>query len=320
MVICFGSASVFAEEPLGTPELFDIEAFDDGINLELVNLGKTLFFDNQLSKNRSISCASCHSPSLGFGDGKKTSTGFANQQLPRHSPSIYNMAWNVTFMWDGRVSSLKEQASLPFLSENEMGMSAELLVSRVSENRDYQDQFRRVFATEEITEEQIYEAIAAFEMTLISNNSAFDKYLKGEKNAMSPAAIRGLELFKGKAKCIQCHDGTNLTDNSFHNIGVGNDTDLGRGVVVDDESLNFSFKTPGLRNVALSPPYMHDGSIASLKEVIELYNEAVANNGVLDELIKPLNLADGEINDLVEFLNSLTDPVNLETSIVTIRE
>jgi cytochrome c peroxidase len=168
--------------------------------------------------------------------------------------------------------------------------------------------FAEVYPNSGLTAENVGRAIAAFERTIISNNSPFDRYMRGDKNAMDPAAIRGMQLFMGKANCTACHSGPNFTDESFHNIGVG-DSDPGRAAIVGDASLTGAFKTPGLRNVVLSAPYMHNGSSATLEEVVRFYNTGGTSTQGLSELIKPLHLTDSEVFDLVAFLGALTDPV-----------
>jgi cytochrome c peroxidase len=175
----------------------------------------------------------------------------------------------------------------------------------------YRESFKKVYQADEITSELIGKAIAAFERDIISDNSPFDQYLAGDRSAMGPEAIRGLALFKGKANCIDCHDGPNFTDNSFHNIGVKGE-DLGRGKVIGDSSLNKAFKTPGLRNTLLTAPYMHDGSEATLVDVVEFYNRGGDVKEGISPLIKPLGLTSDEVNDLVAFLGALTDPVEID--------
>ncbi len=304
------SSVASAEVPIGTPDVSDIEYPDDeSPGLAEIELGKILFFDPRLSVNHNQSCATCHNPDLGFGDGLEKGIGTTGQELGRNTPHLYNLAWSVVFFWDGRAGSLEEQALLPIQSKEEMGMQLDLLVSRLNDVGEYRKRFKDVYGVEEISADEVGKAIAAFERSIITNNSPFDRYMAGDKNAMGPAAIRGMKLFQNKARCTQCHDGSNFTDDSFHNLGVSKD--VGRAAIVNDKTLTGAFKTPGLRNVTLTGPYMHDGSLGSLVEVIEFYNQGGGANKNLDKLMKPLNLTDEEIMDLLAFLGALTDPVEI---------
>ncbi|MEJ2682707.1 MAG: cytochrome c peroxidase, partial [Gammaproteobacteria bacterium] len=279
----------YAAAPLGTPSLDDIEYPDDEPPSQLeIELGKKLFFDVRLSLNRAQSCATCHNPDLGFGDGMPTSQGTMGSRVTRNAPPIYNLAWNVVFFWDGRAASLEEQALGPIESGGEMNLPMSEAVKRLSQVGYYRDTFRTVYGADSIEPELIGRAIAAFERTIISRQSPFDRFLAGERFAMSPGAVRGLAIFKGKARCTQCHDGANFTDNSFHNIGL-NSQDVGRGAVVGDASFNKAFKTPGLRNVALTAPYMHDGSEPTLLDVVEFYDRGGDARAGISSLIQPLH-------------------------------
>lgn len=301
-----------ANEPLGTPDLDDIEYPDDEPHsTEEIELGKVLFFDKRLSSNQLQSCATCHNPDLGFGDGLKTSMGTLGKPVDRNAPHIYNLAWNVTFFWDGRAATLEEQALGPIEAAGEMNLSLDEAVKRLSAVPYYRDSFAKVYGSDEITAELIGRAIAAFERTLNSINAPFDQYIAGNTSAMSPAAIRGLEVFKGKGNCMDCHDGPNFTDNSFHHIGVVG-KDVGREAITQDPTMHKAFKTPGLRNVTLTAPYMHDGSEATLMDVIEFYNRGGDDKKGISNLIKPLNLTEQEKTDLLAFMGALTDPIIVE--------
>lgn len=304
----------FAEPTLGTPDVDDIEyPNEEPPSAEEINLGKTLFFDTRLSLNKKQSCASCHNPDLGFSDGLKTSIGTMGGQVSRNSPHLYNLAWSATFFWDGRASSLEEQALGPIQAPGEMNLPLSEVVPRLSKVPFYQTQFKAVYGDSGLTIDNVAKAIAAFQRTIISSNAAYDKYIAGDISAMSPSAIRGLELFKGKANCAKCHDGPNFTDDSFHNIGVSPVTqDRGRANIPGSEELLGAFKTPGLRNIILSAPYMHDGSESSLEDVINFYNKGGEHKKSLSSLIKPLDLNSAEIADLVAFLGALTAPVTIE--------
>lgn len=299
---------------IGTPDVDDIEYPDDEPHSqEEIELGKQLYFDNRLSKNNNQSCATCHNPELGFSDGIAKGIGTGGDILGRNAPHIYNLAWGATFFWDGRASTLEEQALGPIVSSMEMQMTPEVALKRINNIAGYVKQFNDVYG--EVSFENIGRAIAAFERTFISDNSAFDKYIAGDEKAMSPSAIRGMQVFVGKGNCTACHDGDNFTDDSFHNIGIDNG-DLGRYELDKQDSLRGAFKTPGLRNIVFSAPYMHDGSLGSLEQVVEHYNEGAPNVPYLSPLIKPLNLNVQEKADLVAFMAALTDPVIIERPVL----
>jgi cytochrome c peroxidase len=299
-------------EELSVPDPATIEYPDGHAPSKLeVDLGKTLFFDTRLSINGKQSCASCHNPNLGFSDGMAKGHGTMGKGLGRNTPSCYNLAWNSVFFWDGRAGSLEEQALGPIQSPGEMNMPLDTLLPRLKRVAWYQATFGAVYGGKDaINKENVARAIASFERTLVTSNSPFDKYMKGDKTAMIPDAVRGMELFKGKANCVACHSGANFTDESFHNIGLG-DGDIGRSKIVPGPTMVGAFKTPGLRNVGLSGPYMHDGSEGSLEAVVRFYNKGGNTAAGRDKLIKPLNLADNEIEDLVAFLGSLNDPLTV---------
>jgi len=237
-----------------------------------VELGKQLFFDGRLSRNNQVSCAYCHIPGSGFSDPHPTSLGVDDLIGGRQAPTVLNAAFSPLLFWDGRAGSLEEQALGPIQNPIEMAETLDHLVSKLRTFKGYRRQFRKVFGTE-ISSQGIAKAIAAFARTLISTNSAFDQYSLGKKQAMNQAAIRGMALFKGKARCILCHNGPNFTDNRFHNLGVPQvgplKVDLGRYDVTGQERDKGAFKTPTLRSILETAPYMHDGVFLSLEEVIE---------------------------------------------------
>ena len=310
LVLLAFSRMVMAE-PIGTPSLDDIEYPEEEPPSDLeVELGKVLFFDNRLSVNEQQSCATCHNPDLGFGDGMAKGIGTMGGILGRNTPHSYNLAWNVTFFWDGRASSLEEQALGPIEAAGEMNMPLDKLLPRLQAVEYYQKTFEAVYGNG-VTKENIGKAIAAFERTLNAMNTPFDQYMAGNKAAMGPEAIRGMELFKGKGNCTKCHDGPNFTDNSFHDIGVKGD-DTGREAISGDASQKRAFKTPGLRNVIFTAPYMHDGSEGSLEDVVRFYNRGGDRKDGISNLIVPLKLSEQEIADIVAFLGALTDPIVVE--------
>lgn len=276
---------------------------------EKVALGKLLFFDSRLSKDGSVSCASCHVPAAGFSDPRQFSLGVGGKQGGRNAPSALNAAYNHLQFWDGRAGSLEEQALGPIQNPIEMAETLDGVVKKLSKNKVYQFRFRAVFGGD-ISPDNIAKAIAAFERTLISTNSPFDRFIGGDKSALSEAAQRGLELFQGKARCVLCHNGPNFTDNKFHNIGVPQTgplkEDVGRYAVTKRESDRGAFKTSSLRSIALTAPYMHTGGFKTLEEVMEFYNKGGEPVTGKDAFMTALNLTDQEKKDLVEFMNSLT--------------
>lgn len=290
---------------------------------EEVALGKQLFFDPRLSANQSLSCATCHDPALGFADGRPLARGFNGKPLRRHTPHLFNMINRRAFFWDGRAETLEAQALGPITNPDEMNMPLEALSRRLSAIPGYTSAFSRTYPGEGISGETIARAIAAFERTLVANDSAYDRYQRGDRMALSDAGLRGLQLFNGKALCSRCHTGPDFTDDKFHNTGVPGD-DPGRAAI--DRTGEFvttpypffqtqkAFKTPGLRNVALTAPYMHNGSEATLDDVVRFYNQGgkEPDSYGLSLNVRALNLSDADIADLVEFLKSLTSPVAID--------
>ncbi len=281
-----------------------------------IELGKQLYFDGRLSKNNSVSCAFCHTPGSGFADPRQTSIGVGGGVGGRQAPTVMNSAFNHLQFWDGRARSLEEQAIGPIQNPIEMAETHENVVKKLSRIKGYQQQFRAVFGTE-VNLQGLAEAIAAYERTVISTNSAFDKYAMGDQKAMDEAAVRGMALFKGKARCIACHNGPNFTDNQFHNLGVPQvgpmKEDLGRYYVTRAEKDKGAFKTPTLRSIIETAPYMHDGAFKTLEEVVDFLNAGGGANPNLSALIKPLGLTAEEKADLVAFLKALTgEPIKFE--------
>jgi len=274
-----------------------------------IALGKMLFFDTRLSRDGSLSCASCHDPAKHFSDMRPRAIGIRHTVLGRRTPSVLNAAYNPLQFWDGRANSLEKQAAEPILSSHEMAVPDEnWLVNRLRQIPNYNRQFTQAFGGP-ISFVRITSAIAAFERTLITPDSPFDLYIRGAKNALTIQQKRGLILFFGKASCSQCHNGPNFTDNKFHSLGrlSGEDKtqDLGRYTISKKLADRGAFKTPSLRNVVDHTPYMHDGSIATLSEVIAFYNRG-GGDGKKSDLIHPLNLTANEQEDLLSFLRSLT--------------
>jgi cytochrome c peroxidase len=305
-------APVATATSLGTPNMKKIDyPGDEPPSQDLVHLGKVLFFDPRLSYNDSMSCATCHIPALAFSDGRSIGIGAQGSKLVRNAPHLINLAWATVLQWDGKQSQLDVQALAALKNPLVMNLPLDKAVEKLKAVSYYSDQFQKLFPKDGVTSENLGKALGAFERSLISTNSPFDKYMGGDKNALSPQAIRGLELFQGKAKCSSCHDGANFTDESYHNIGVKSD-DIGRGAIVKEPNMQKAFRTPGLRNISLTAPYMHDGSIKTLEDVVQFYNEGGTNRDGIDPLIKPLNLTPAEAFDLLSFLVALTDPIAMD--------
>jgi len=275
-----------------------------------VELGKLLFFDPRLSRDNTVSCATCHSPYHGFSNAAVVSAGVGGAVGTRNSSTAINRLFSKEQFWDGRAADLEEQAKGPLTNPVEMAMPSEdAVVQTVSIIRGYRPHFVKAFGDKTVTIDRIAQAIASYERTILSGDSPYDRYLGGQTDALSPSAVRGLGLFLGKGRCIQCHVGANFTDEKYHNLGVGMDSplpDLGRFEVTKVEADKGAFKTPGLRNVAEQAPYMHDGSERTLRQVMELYNRGGNKNPWLSPLMLPLELSEQEIDDLVAFMHALT--------------
>jgi cytochrome c peroxidase/tRNA A-37 threonylcarbamoyl transferase component Bud32 len=289
--------------PIGLPPV-EVPG-DNLLTAEKVELGKQLFFDKRLSADNSVSCASCHDPAKGWSDGQPRSVGVQGQLGRRSAPTLINVAYQKWLFWDGRAHSLEHQALAPVYDPGEMAMPGQAeLEQKLNAIPGYRAQFQEVFGTD-VTAGNIAKAIAAFERTLVYGNTPFDRYEAGDKTALSPVAQRGRELFFNKAHCSACHAGPNLTDQAFHNIGIGVDADepdLGRYSVHGQVGNKFAFKTPGLRGISRHPPYMHDGSLPTLEAVVDYYDKGGTPNDQLDEEIFPLHLTPDEKRDLVTFL------------------
>ncbi len=292
--------------PLGlVPRIWPV---DNPYNEEKAELGRLLYYDTRLSADNTISCGSCHHPEYGFTDGAPVSTGIRGQEGGRSAPTVINRAYSVEQFWDGRARTLEDQAKGPIENPIEMGNTHEKVVANLKSVNGYREKFRQVFGTEDFNIDHVASAIATFERTIISGNSAFDKFRAGDRNALTEAARRGMDLFFNQVKCNQCHFGINFTDGSFVNIGIGmnrRNPDLGRYLVTKRDSDRGAFKAPTLRDIGRTAPYMHDGSLVSLDEVVEFYDKGGISNEYLDERMVPLNLSDQEKSDLVEFLKSL---------------
>ncbi len=291
---------------------------DNPPTAETVALGRKLYYDPRVSADNTVSCATCHNPSLGFADGRRVSLGVAGQSGKRNAPTVLNAAYLPVQFWDGRAPSLEEQAAGPIANPVEMNHPHDVFVSELNRDPEYVALFTNAFGPGPITLSRIENAVASFERTLLSGNSPFDRYqYGGDKKALSPAAIRGLALFRDekRANCAACHTIEEkyalFTDGKFHNLGAGMDengelTDLGRYNETHAEADRGAFRTPTLRNIAKTAPYMHDGSQKTLKDVVDFYVGGGNSNAQLDSKIKKLELSGRERADLVAFLESLT--------------
>lgn len=353
--IAFAESNIVpAKPPLGLPPLVIPE--DNPQTPEKIALGEKLFNDTRFSSTGQISCATCHDPNKGFTDSPLVvSEGINKLKGTRNSPTVANSAYFTSMFWDGRSTTLEEQAQHPIVNPVEMGLeNHEPVLKVVRTDPEYVAAFEKVFGKtgEQIELDHVLKAIASFERTVITGDSPFDRYhFGGEKNAMSAAAVRGFDVFLNQGRCVSCHtieqDFALFTDNRFHNIGVGinriqndvprlapsfldakargvdvdkavltdpNASELGRFAITETLDELGSFKTSTLRNIAVTAPFMHDGSIATLREVVEHYNNGgVTNEGdpVNDFLsggIRPLNLTEQQIDDLVAFMEALTSP------------
>lgn len=326
------AAAAPAPEPLRLPPPVGLPPVpvpdDNPLTAVKVELGEALFFDPGLSTERTLSCASCHRPGRYFADGKPLSTGFAGQAGERNAPTLLNAAYAPQLLWDGRAFSLEEQVLYPVTHPLEMNTTPEMVVAHVVATEPYPAMFRTAFGSEEITFERISQAIASFERTLLAGGSPFDLFIAGDRSALSGAARRGWDLFRGKAACIQCHDFAAsrpfFTDFEHYNTGVAWQadawTDLGRFEITKAREDKGAFRTPTLRNVAETAPYMHDGSLGSLAEVIDFYRRGGNDNPNLDAKLRPIELTASEAADLIAFLEALTgevtyDPADRQTSL-----
>lgn len=295
-------ADVVISVPKGLPPLVHPE--DNPPTAEKIALGKMLYFDPRLSKDNTISCASCHDSTKGYSNGDQFATGVGGAKGGRSAPSVVNSAYYNSQFWDGRARTLEEQALGPIQNPIEMSMTLEDVVSKLNGIEGYRQQFQKVFGTD-VTADGIAKAIAVYERTVLSGDAPYDRFQAGDKSALSEAAQRGMKLFFGKAHCSACHTGPNFTDNSFHNIGIGMDRDnpdLGRFEISKLGGDKGAFKTPTLREIGRTAPYMHDGTLKTLEEVVQHYSKGGIANTWLDEEIFPRNLTQQEIADVVTFL------------------
>jgi cytochrome c peroxidase len=293
--------------PLGLARERPVPA-DNPLTAAKVQLGRRLFFDPILSADRSVACASCHSPSHGLASPHPRAVGIGGRRGNRNAPSLFNRAYGTAFFWDGRESTLEGQALKPIEDAQEMGNTVDEAVKRLREHAEYPALFKAAFP-DGVTALNLARALACFERTLLMGNNKFDRFRIGEVGGLNAAERQGLWLFESRGRCWRCHSGGNLTDETFHNTGVSwgqQPYDLGRYAVTRDDADRGKFKTPTLRGVAETPPYMHDGSLSTLEEVVEFYNRGGGKNPNLDPMMAPLELTKEDVKNLVAFLKALS--------------
>lgn len=292
------------EEPTNTQEIMTVfQVVPVDIKVEL---GKKLFFDPILSKDGKVSCASCHKPEHGFSDDKPVSIGVGGQEGERNTPTVFNTKNLKLLFWDGRAMSLEEQALGPITNPKEMGETIKDVLVKLNANPVYVNFFMAAYGQSPITKTQLADAIATYERIVVSQNSDYDRYIAGDKKAISGSAKRGMDLFLGKAMCSLCHTGPDFTDGDFHNVGLEITNDVGRAAISITTKDTRKFKTPTLREVANTAPYFHNGQFETLEQVIAFYNAGGGEDSRKDPLKKPLNLNEEEQEDLVAFLKSLS--------------
>ena len=295
--------------PFGLEETAVVIPADNPLTVQKVELGRTLFFDKRLSADNTIACANCHLAQFGFTDGQPVSAGIKGQKGGRSAPASFNRVFSSAQFWDGRAATLEDQSIGPFTNPIEHGfINYDVMIAKMKKIPGYNTRFLQVFG-EDITIGNVGKAIASFQRTVLSGNSPADRFDQGgEAGAISAPAQRGLLLFRDKARCTKCHSGFNFTDEKFHNLGIGwddNKVDLGRYMVTKNPEEIGAFKTPTLREISRSAPYMHDGRFKTLDDVVNFYNQGGVKNPHQDPLILPLELTKEEKRDLVQFLQML---------------
>ena len=300
-----GSIAAPAQNPWLRPETVPAPA-NNATTPVRVELGRNLFFDPRLSGSNWISCANCHNPALGWSDGLPTAIGNNMKILGRATPTLVNTAYNKIQMWDGRFRTLEEQALGPITAEGEMNQNLDEVLDKLSSIPGYVALFAAAYPGEGITKITLGKAIAAYERTIVSNDAPFDRWQRGSERAVDASVKRGFDVFKGKGRCETCHGGFNFTDDGFHNTGLKGNTDPGRYAKVPLKAMRGAFKTPTLRDIALTGPYMHDGRYATLEDVINHYDRGGDKGDNVDEQIQKLGLTPQEKTDLLAFLHSLT--------------
>ncbi|MEM1452411.1 MAG: cytochrome c peroxidase [Planctomycetota bacterium] len=290
--------------PLGVEEL---EAGFTASDEEFA-LGRRLFFDPILSPRRTVACASCHRPDMGFADDRKLSRGIEGYLTRRNAPSLLNKGLSENVLWDGRAATLEDQVLMPIENPEEMALGKAAAVNRLGADEAYSAEFKSVF-DREVDEAALASALASFVRGLTAGDSPVDRFRDGDVEALTVAEEAGLWIFEGKGRCWRCHSGPNFSDESFHNTGVGavdGEADPGRGAITGEEADMGRFRTPGLRMLTETAPYMHDGSLATLEDVVEFYRDGGNDNPHLSDRLEKLELSDKEAAQLVAFLKALS--------------
>jgi cytochrome c peroxidase len=281
---------------------------DDPYSHAKQELGRALFFDPILSGSKMRSCSTCHNPGLSWADGQPRALSENQQPLASglRTPTLLNVAWTPKLGWDGHFTTLEGVAIGPITAPDNLNLPADALLARLSAIAGYTQAFDAAFGNGDITVPKLEQALATFERSIVSEKAPFDRWIAGDENAIDTAAKRGFALFNGKANCAACHSGWAFTDVSFHDIGVAKNDDIGRGRLFPTSvKLKYAFKTPTLRDVARRAPYMHDGSLATLEDVIDLYDRGGIDRPSRDDQIHQLNLPRSDKADLIAFLQTL---------------
>lgn len=284
------------------------------LTAEKAALGKTLFFDPRLSRDKTMSCATCHAPDKRWSDGRMPPLRAENIPNARRTPTVLNSAWLTTLMWDGRAATLEAQAALPITTPHEMNFDMMALLERLQQIKGYRPLFTEAFGDDSVSQQRVAQALASFQRTLVSQPAPFDRWVAGDDLAISESAKRGFVLFNDKARCVACHKSWRFTDDSFHDIGLSS-PDPGRGAHVPPvvTLMQHAFKTPSLRDLPLKGPYMHDGSMYGLEEVIKHYEKGGIERNSRSMEMKPFELTKEERTSLIDFLQTLDGgPLSVE--------
>lgn len=302
LAVCAVGAVITLDVPRGLPA--DVPRPDPA----LATLGARLFADRILSEDRHIACASCHQPEHGFADFKPHSSGIGGAESERNAPSLFNRALGTSFMWDGRAATLEAQVLMPIENPKEMGLAVDDAVARLAADASYAAEFERATGAPP-SRDALASALAAFVRGLLLGDSAVDRFRAGDYAALTDRERQGLWFFESRGNCWQCHSGPNYTDERFHATGVGahgEELEPGRFAITGDPADRGAFKTPSLRGVARTPPYMHDGQTATLADVVAYYRRGGHRDAPLDPLIRPLEMTDDDAANLIAFLEALS--------------
>lgn len=298
----------YREPPLGLDAYMPVPE-NNLLTPEKIVLGRRLFFDPGLSADGTMSCSSCHDPARAFTDGRRVSTGIAGRLGTRNVPALLNRGYGAAFFWDGRAQTLEDQVLGPITNPRELGFTVEGVLARLGQDTRYPAEFRTTFGRE-MRGEDLARALASYVRSIVAGDSPVDRYLAGKRDVLSIQQQAGLRLFRGTGNCTACHLGPMFSDERFHNTGVawvgGTLLDSGRGAVTGRDQDRGAFKTPTLRHVAETAPYMHDGSLDRLEDVIDYYDRGGNANPYLDPEVRPLHLTASEKAALAAYLRALS--------------